>query len=135
MNFKRFITYITLALILLGLLLCDGARTNGADLSVNDSFNIQTEEDLREFIREQMKEAVIYKSQCEVLSTIECYDRVLAVDPDNFSVLMLKASELALIDDYENALECYNRAIKIDNSNTYAIKRREKVLALLKNFK
>lgn len=51
---------------------------------------------------------------------LQCFDEVLALEPDNAEALVKKGMALEKLQDFEQALESYNRAIALDGSLTVA---------------
>jgi tetratricopeptide (TPR) repeat protein len=53
-------------------------------------------------------------------AALQCFDEVLALEPNNAEALVKKGMTLEKLQDWEQALEYYNRAIAADNSMTVA---------------
>jgi tetratricopeptide (TPR) repeat protein len=68
-----------------------------------------------------IEEANNYYSTGKYNEAIQCYDRVIEIDPDNVVALNNKGRLLCELEKYHAAIECYDRAIEIDpdNPSTY----------------
>jgi ligand-binding sensor domain-containing protein len=53
-------------------------------------------------------------------SAVECFDRVLRVEPGHAKLWVLKATAFAGMESYEKAVECFDKALEIDPRNVQA---------------
>lgn len=56
----------------------------------------------------------------QAAESLECFDEILALDPNNTEALLRRGLALEKIESWEKALECYDRALAIDASLTVA---------------
>ncbi len=56
----------------------------------------------------------------QAAESLECFDEILALDPNNTEALLRRGLALEKLENWEKALECYDRALIIDSSLTVA---------------
>ena len=62
---------------------------------------------------------------------IECYDKALAIDPQNSNILSNKGLSLHNQGKFEEAIECYDKALAINSQDVFIIKRRDNTREIL----
>jgi len=80
-----------------------------------------------------LKALILFKLS-RLKESIECYDEVLGIDPDNDIALYNKACFLAELGDIKEALKCLEKAIKM-NKRSVKLARQDESLQKLKNEK
>ncbi|HMF88255.1 MAG TPA: tetratricopeptide repeat protein, partial [Gemmatimonadaceae bacterium] len=63
-------------------------------------------------------QALLNLDQAE--QALECFDEILALDPNNTEALLRRGLALERMESWEKALECYDRAIALDGALTVA---------------
>jgi len=63
-------------------------------------------------------QALLNLDQAE--QALECFDEILALDPNNTEALVRRGLALERLENWEKALECYDRAIALDSALTVA---------------
>ena len=63
-------------------------------------------------------QALLNLDQAE--QALECFDEILALDPNNTEALLRRGLTLERMENWEKALECYDRAIALDAGLTVA---------------
>jgi hypothetical protein len=62
---------------------------------------------------------------------LECFDRALAIKPDDMYFLYKRGTALAKLNRFEEALECFDKSLEVDASNVDALNGRGNALASL----
>jgi tetratricopeptide (TPR) repeat protein len=71
-------------------------------------------------------------NQGKFVEALECYDKALAIDPQNSNVLSNKGLSLHNQGKFVEALECYDKALAIDPHDEFIIKRRTNTREILR---
>ena len=54
-----------------------------------------------------------YLKACFTLLAIECYDKAIRLDPEDYDTWLNKGNSLVKLERYEEAIECYDKAIRL----------------------
>ncbi|MCY6485900.1 tetratricopeptide repeat protein [Clostridium aestuarii] len=68
-----------------------------------------------------IQKGIAYIKQQQFKEAIECYDKILQIDPDNIDALFGKALSYKSQYQYKEAIEYYNKALAIEPNNIYGL--------------
>ena len=82
-------------------------------------------------LKQLYESGIMLHNQGKFAEAIECYDKALAIDPQNSNVLSNKGLSLHNQGKFAEAIECYDKALTIDPHDEFIIKRRNNTREIL----
>ncbi len=82
-------------------------------------------------LKQLYENGIMLHNQGKFAEALECYDKALAIDPQNSNVLSNKGLSLHNQGKFAEALECYDKALTIDPHDEFIIKRRNNTREIL----
>ncbi len=84
-------------------------------------------------LKQLYENGIMLHNQGKFAEALECYDKALAMDPQNSGVLSNKGLSLHNQGKFAEALECYDKALAMDPHDEFIIKRRNNTREILLN--
>jgi len=84
-------------------------------------------------LKQLYENGIMLHNQGKFVEALECYDKALAIDPQNSNVLSNKGLSLHNQGKFVEALECYDKALAINPIDEFIIKRRDNTKEILLN--
>ncbi|MDN5847042.1 MAG: tetratricopeptide repeat protein [Candidatus Nitrosocosmicus sp.] len=84
-------------------------------------------------LKQLYENGMMLHNQGKFAEALECYDKALAIDPQNSNVLSNKGLSLHNQGKFAEALVCYDKALAIDPQDEFIIKRRNNTREILLN--
>jgi tetratricopeptide (TPR) repeat protein len=81
--------------------------------------------------KELYENGILLHNQGKFAEALECYDKALAIDPQNSNILSNKGLSLHNQGKFAEALECYDKALTINSQDVFIIKRRDNIREIL----
>jgi tetratricopeptide (TPR) repeat protein len=81
--------------------------------------------------KELYENGILLHNQGKFAEALECYDKALAIDPQNSNILSNKGLSLHNQGKFAEALECYDKALTINSQDVFIIKRRDNTREIL----
>ncbi|WP_458743631.1 tetratricopeptide repeat protein [Candidatus Nitrosocosmicus sp. T] len=81
--------------------------------------------------KELYENGILLHNQGKFAEALECYDKALAIDPQNSNILSNKGLSLHNQGKFAEALECYDKALAINSQDEFIIKRRDNTREIL----
>ncbi|MBA2267383.1 MAG: tetratricopeptide repeat protein [Nitrosopumilus sp.] len=75
-------------------------------------------------LKQLYENGILLHNQGKFAEALECYDKALAIDPQNSNVLSNKGLSLHNQGKFAEALECYDKALALNSQDEFIIKRR-----------
>jgi tetratricopeptide (TPR) repeat protein len=85
--------------------------------------------------KELYQNGILLHNQGKFAEALECYDKALAIDPENSNILSNKGLSLHNQGKFAEALECYDKALAINSQDVFIIKRRDNTREILHHCK
>ncbi len=82
-------------------------------------------------LKQLYENGIMLHNHGKFVEALECYDKALAIDPQNSNVLSNKGLSLHNQGKFVEALECYDKALAIDPHDEFIIKRRNNTREIL----
>ncbi len=81
--------------------------------------------------KELYENGILLHNQGKFAEALECYDKALAIDPQNSNILSNMGLSLHNQGKFAEALECYDKALAINSQDVFIVKRRDNTREIL----